>query len=96
MKIQDVPLEKVMSVYSGKPDRCCCGCSGIHRFASDHRKAASQHRGYTVKLDEINDHHVKKVLNILKENASQVKVVQTDKIYSLEYNGRLYIVYLLS
>ena len=30
----DVNLDEVKSVYSGRADRCCCGCSGIHSKAN--------------------------------------------------------------
>jgi len=31
-----IKIETVASVYSGKAGRCCCGCSGNHRYASAH------------------------------------------------------------
>ncbi|MCK9569119.1 hypothetical protein M0R72_09270 [Candidatus Pacearchaeota archaeon] len=33
IKIKSIKVEKVMSVYSGRPG-CCCGCRGKHTDAS--------------------------------------------------------------
>ncbi len=52
-------LTDVVSVYSGKAGKCCCGCSGTHRVASAHRQAAAKSRGYAVDDDEVSDRSVK-------------------------------------
>lgn len=50
---------QVSSVYNGKSGKCCCGCSGKHRYASLHREWASKHRGYPVTDDEVSNRVVK-------------------------------------
>lgn len=95
----------VMSVYSGKPGKCCCGCAGNHRYSRLNRQAASSHRGYRVDDDEVNDRQVAKVLTLVQDRA---KVVGVDdrrdrnletcvskgpNHYATEVGGRLYIVY---
>lgn len=86
-----IEINQVKSVYSGKPGRCCCGCSGIHRYAKDHRNWASKNRGYTVTDDEINDRFVKKVVNIINANIEVADVGVNNT--SVEMNNRLYVAY---
>lgn len=89
--LENLTPQMVASVYSGKPGRCCCGCSGIHRHASgDPRLATEPHL-------EVNDRFVKQVTNMVKVlatfNASNL--CEQDTCVSAETaKGRLYIVYL--
>jgi len=100
INIQDISVKDVMSVYSGKPERCCCGCAGNHRYASAHRNTASRHRGYKVRDNEVNDKQVKRVLNLVKANPDLIEHEATadrnNKFFSAEINGRLYVIYLYS
>jgi len=84
-------LAQVKSVYTGKPGKCCCGCSGIHRYAKAHRDWASKNRGYTVKDDEINDKHVKKVVNVINANIADADVGSNNT--SVEICSRLFVAY---
>jgi hypothetical protein len=59
-------LTDVVSVYSGKAGKCCCGCSGKHRVASAHRQAAAKSRGYAVDDDEVSDRSVKLIYRKVK------------------------------
>lgn len=68
--LANLTLDQVMSAYSGKAGKCCCGCAGIHRYASAHREIAGKDRGYPISDDEVNDRQVKRVLKIVKENFS--------------------------
>ena len=58
-------LTDVVSVYSGKAGKCCCGCSGKHR-ASAHRQVAAKSRGYAVDDDEVSDRSVKLIYRKVK------------------------------
>ena len=91
MNLATMTTDQVMSVYSGKPNRCCCGCSGNHRYNSKHVAAAGKDRGYSIDADEVNDVQVKKVLNLVK-SAPNAEFIG-DNIASAEINGRLYVVY---
>ena len=82
-------LDNVMSVYSGKVNACCCGCSGKHTYASAHVVAAGVYRGYPVASDEVNDRTVKIIFN-KAINAGVEKISNT--IYSVDTDTRTYII----
>lgn len=90
---KQIELEKVASVYSGKSDKCCCGCSGKHTYASAHKEWASSHRGYAVMDEEVNDRvvrlHVAKINNHLNETEDLGECVSWDN-----GEGRVYVAYL--
>jgi DEAD/DEAH box helicase domain-containing protein len=65
-KVEDLKVEDVISVYSGKDGACCCGCSGTHSYNSAYKDLASKRRGYEVKDNEVKDREVKRILNIIK------------------------------
>ena len=85
VNIETLTIDDVMSVYSGKEGKCCCGCSGIHRYNSKYASAG-------ISGTEINDRQVSKVLNIIKNNVNSV--VFYNGIVSLVINKHLYILYL--
>lgn len=69
-----IALSNVLSVYSGKAGKCCCGCSGKHTYASATRDAAGKRRGYPVTDDdEISDRCVKHTVAKIR-NAPEVEV----------------------
>jgi hypothetical protein len=86
-----IALKDVASVYVGRAGRCCCGCSGRHRYAVAHRKASSKRRGYAVDNDEINDRQVKKVVGILEANPAAVDI--HNGFISLEQGDKMYVAY---
>jgi hypothetical protein len=90
-----VNLENVSSVYSGKRNRCCCGCAGKHTYSSVHQEWSGENRGYSVSNDEVNDRTVKliynKVMNKLTPGTTYAKIA--DGCYTAETDTRLYIVY---
>ena len=53
----------IVSVYSGIDGRCCCGCAGKHRYASEHREYSSKYRGYSVTDEDVSDRSVKIISN---------------------------------
>lgn len=84
--------DDVLYVYSGKANKCCCGCSGIYRFNSKHKDLGTKDRGYEVKQDEVNDKHIVKVLNILKKNSNTLEEDYDDNLFSVTVDNRLYMV----
>jgi hypothetical protein len=86
-----IELVEVKSVYTGKSGRCCCGCSGIHRYAKAHRDWASKNRGYKVTDAEINDKHVKKVVGVI--NANIADVIFDSNNVSIEIGSQLFVAY---
>lgn len=39
-RFQIIDPRRVASVYSGKPNRCCCGCSGTYHYPERNRDQA--------------------------------------------------------
>ncbi|MBI4029106.1 MAG: hypothetical protein HY376_01965 [Candidatus Blackburnbacteria bacterium] len=88
-----IESDQVMSVYSGKNGRCCCGCSGKHYYASTAIEVGSKHRGYPVEPSEVSDRMVRKVVGLINAtNPSQVEDLGT--CLSIVRGERLYIAYL--
>lgn len=85
-----IDIEKVVSVYSGKPHRCCCGCSGKHTYASQHRSTVR--RGYAVLDNEVNDRVVKTIVN--KMNKSGKVRMLDEECFTVDTPTRVYIAYL--
>lgn len=74
LDVQKLTPDDVMSVYVGKNNRCCCGCSGSHRYSSKNVELASKDRGYDVGPKEINDRQVLKVLRLVQAEATMGNV----------------------
>lgn len=70
-ELQAFTTDDVISVYSGKPG-CSCGCRGTYRYASAAVAdgTATQHVGYAVGADAVNDRQVKKVLGLVQRAAA--------------------------
>lgn len=77
----DVTFDEVKSVYSGRADRCCCGCSGIHSKANG--DAAAKRK-------------VKITFNLLKREIGNVVTNDNSGMcFTLERGvNRLHVVYL--
>ena len=86
-------VENVMSVYSGKANKCCCGCAGKHSYNPDYRVEAGLDRGYAVDNDELNPTMIRKVVGLMWENADQV-LPEADHLV-LQLGERVYIAYLV-
>ena len=81
-------LSNVYKVYNGKPNRCCCGCSGKYATATAHKEFADKDRGYAV--DDANDVTVRKVVGkILSANNP---IDEGGHVYAIVGN-RMYIAY---
>ena len=87
--LNNLELDGINKVYSGKKGRCCCGCSGKYFFCSE--APANQHR---LAID-CNDKMVKKVLGLIKAAAVD-DLMTDDNYYALEVEERLYVVYLIA
>lgn len=77
----DVNLDEVKSVYSGRADRCCCGCSGIHSKANGDVAAKRK---------------VKNTFDLLKREIANVRSNgDSSMCFTLERGvNRLHVVYL--
>ena len=89
--LRDIEFADVLSVYSGKNGKCCCGCAGDHRYNSQHKEEGGTSRGYPVDAEDINDRQVRKVIGILRR-AEKIEYDRPDFI-STVVGERLYIVY---
>ena len=66
--LNTLTIDAIRSAYSGARGKCCCGCSGNHRYASAHVDEATKNRGYSIDPDEVSDRYVKTVFNKIKKN----------------------------
>lgn len=101
-----IPLQfdDVMSVYSGKAHKCCCGCSGKHTYSSQYRDVVSKQRGYEIDDDEVSDRTVKLIMSkinryVVEDPASFKIFLPTESslgsgYYHFDTGERWYIAYL--
>jgi hypothetical protein len=94
MNFEDIRLNDVIDVYSGKNKGCCCGCSGKYSYTERNRAVGGFVRGYEVSDDEISDRSVSIILNKMRKNASRVEKLSETQ-YTLELGERLYMVMLV-
>ena len=73
-----ISLENVKSVYSGKSNHCCCGCSGTHKTQEESLRF--------VKMA------LKKVNTVFAADPEKIEVTQT--YIAWDNGSRIYIVYL--
>ena len=91
-QVMAVRLEDVVSVYSGKDGRCCCGCSGKHYIATAHRVEGCRRVGfYDTDAVVCNDVQVRRVMRIIQKTDS---AKMSDGFVEATVGGRLYIAYL--
>jgi len=81
-------LSNVYKVYNGKPNRCCCGCSGKYATASAHKEFADKDRGYVV--EDANDVTVRKVVG--KILSAENPIDEGGHVYAI-VGKRMYIAY---
>lgn len=84
-------IDNVSSVYSGKINRCACGCAGKHTYSTAHKTWASKDRGYNVDDEEVNDRTVKTIFNKVMK-ASNMQMI-TPEIATFDTETRTYVVY---
>lgn len=93
-----IDLSKVMTVYSGKDGKCCCGCSGKHTVASAFAAAHEATHGYACRPEDVSDRTVKTIVGKMEravETGAGVLEDCDDSMVSVVVGGRLYIAYLL-
>lgn len=89
-----IDINDVVSVYSGTPGMCYCGCSGKHVYASKYRKTESKRRGYDIEDKEVNDNRVMKVVKIINDNYDSAEINVRGFVTLTYSNTREYTVYL--
>jgi len=62
--LQSLSPSDIVSVYVGRANKCCCGCSGVHSYSTEHQAEASESHGYQV--DNVDDATVLKVLRTVQ------------------------------
>jgi hypothetical protein len=83
MDIQTLTANDIVSVYSGKPGECCCGCKGTHY------RSSSSPLESTIKTSDT------MVLKVLRGMQANEELVQVDEGHIwMELRGRLFIAYL--
>ncbi len=83
--------DDVVSVYSGKKDHCCCGCSGKHTYNSMHLVEAAEH-GY-VAGERANVRAVKRIIDIIKAASPDSMRISLDSYVSCTVGNRFYVAY---
>ena len=82
----------VTRVYSGRADRCMCGCSGTYRVASACRAWCEEAHGRLFDDNEVNDTQVTRVVNrILKADPDVLH--HGDHHVSFADGNRVYVAY---
>jgi hypothetical protein len=91
VQTRPIHYKSVASVYAGKPNKCCCGCSGKHYYARAYREWASKNRGYEVGDEEVSDTHVMMIVRQINE--APEAHFEGEHVYA-EVGGQLLIAYL--
>ena len=80
-------ISNITQVYSGKANRCMCGCAGKYSYTA--RGAVEDNPGYNVE-DIVNERSVKIIAGKVLRNSNTEK----DTEYAvLEQNGRVLVVF---
>ena len=91
--IKNLKVEDVVDVYSGKDNKCCCGCSGKYSYASAHRALGAGRRGYAVDDSDTNDKQVRRVFGLMLDQFYAGNDIEVDGDQAIFIVGqRLYMV----
>lgn len=93
-ELQALTTADVLSVYSGKDGKCCCGCAGKHSYNSAHVAEGTKSRGYAVTAEDVSDKNVKRILRLVQAQAALGLAEGEYNYYSAVVGKRLYLVYL--
>ena len=99
-----IDLDRVMSVYSGKMNTCCCGCAGKHSHSSKAEELGEKMQDYY----QVSDRSVKIITNKVKKllDNPEAELMMNEKglgddvwIISIDlpssgYAGRMYTLYM--
>jgi hypothetical protein len=77
--------KKVYGVYRGIDGRCCCGCSGIHRYTSSYSDLDD--------YQKVNDSYVKKIVEALENNPDAKDM--GGYVEGIDEKGKLMLAYYL-
>jgi hypothetical protein len=83
--IASITKDQIVSVYSGRAGKCCCGCSGKYWYSSRHSQTAA------TRNTPVSDRQVARVLGIIQRHASDAHLLRN--CVSLQIGNRLYNAY---
>lgn len=84
----------ISCVYTGKPDKCMCGCSGKYAYTSLNANYSSKNRGYAVDAEDINDKRVERVINKMSKSPALCSNIK-NYIFTKVIGQTQYTVYLI-
>ena len=79
VKLPDI--KNIHVVYTGRPNKCMCGCSGKYSYAKQYQKEESKRRGYSVRDDEVSEAIIKRVFKKMQVALSQGYNIEVIKNY---------------
>lgn len=79
-------MQGVYKVYSGKSDKCTCGCAGKYSYTAE--GAVKHNPGYDV---NVNERSVKIIMNKMLRNSNTIR---EDNMMFLDQDGRLMIAWM--
>ena len=82
----------------GRANNCMCGCSGTYFYNEVNIIAASNHRGYIIKAEEVNEKKVQEVLDLFLgyKGRKNIEVIEDDDnkyIFTIEISKIQYTIY---
>jgi hypothetical protein len=89
--VLNLKADDILSVYSGKAGKCCCGCSGKHYANPKNRTAAEAARGYAYDDNEVRGGQITRVLGLLQADPGGCDVASNYVARTID--GRLYVAY---
>jgi hypothetical protein len=92
--LQDLTPSDLLKAYSGKANKCACGCAGKYYYRAATQEAGSKDRGYAVGADEVSDAQVTRVLRMVQANEAEAQL--TDEYAEATVGSRVYVVYFLA
>lgn len=94
-RVQRLNPEDILTVYSGKAGKCCCGCAGRHIANPQHLEEATKGRGYTYDAADVSAKQVTRVLRqIQAEDAEGDEGADLETgLASIVVGKRLYVAY---
>ena len=98
--LNTLTIDAIRSVYSGARGKCCCGCSGNHRYASAHVDESTKIRGYDIDSNEVSDRSVKTVFSKIIKNFEEgvsdayLWISEFGNHIALSHGNRTYVLYL--
>jgi hypothetical protein len=95
IKIEEIRVEDVLKVYSGKNGKCMCGCAGKYTYRKTTQEIGGEKRGYPVTDDEVSDRAVKTILNKINAGIREGLAERESDHIAVVVDKRIYVAYLL-